>query len=196
MRFDLEFDPKLAPLAESEWLGQTVTDLEGQQGVVRRVYEVDAVQVAILTSAGTDLNAYPIRDEPLDLLARNGEKAAFAEYRQQVDEVGALEVRVLHGQSSEAETSRYRTLRGRLDPYSNAQTSLHLALMEQVQAGDRVIDYLKNWHGTVLDPDVPPKMPFRHTMAIRFDEAHRSERRPDGIVNLSTVTLYPTLGLL
>jgi hypothetical protein len=196
MRFDLEFDPNLAPLAESEWLGQSVTDLEGQQGVVRRVYEVDAVQVAILTSAGTDLNACPIRDEPLDLLARNGEKAAFAEYRQQVDEVGALEVRVLHGQSSEAERSRYRTLRGRLDPYSNAQTSLHLALMEQVQAGDRVIDYLKNWHGTVLDPDVLPKMPFRHTMAIRLDEAHRSERWPDGIVNLSTITLYPTLGLL
>jgi hypothetical protein len=196
MRFDLEFDPDLAPLAECEWLGQSVTDLEGQQGVVRRVYEVDAVQVAILTSAGTDLNACPIRDEPLDLLARNGEKAAFADYRQQVDEVGALEVRVLHGQSSEAERSRYRTLRGRLDPYSNAQTSLHLALMEQVQAGDRVIDYLTNWHGTVLDPDVLPKMPFRHTMAIRLDEAHRSERWPDGIVNLSTITLYPTLGLL
>jgi hypothetical protein len=192
----LDFDPELTPLAESEWLGQTVTDLEGQQGLVRRVYEVGAVQVAILTSTDTDLSACPIRDEPLDLLARPDGRAAFTEHRQQVDEVCTLEVRVLHGQSSEAERSHYRTLRGRLDPYSNAQTSLHLALMEQVQAGDRVVDYLKNWHGTVLDPDPLPKMSFRHKMTIRLDEEHRSERWPDGIVSLSTVTLYPTLGLL
>ncbi|ATM24702.1 hypothetical protein SMD44_p10203 (plasmid) [Streptomyces alboflavus] len=33
-------------------------------------------------------------------------------------------------------------------------------------------------------------------MTVRLDEAHRNERWPDGTVGLSTVTLYPTLGLL
>lgn len=195
MRSDLDFDPELTPLAESDWLGQTVTDLEGRHGMVRRVYQVDTIQVAILTSTTPDPAVCPIWDEPLDLLARDGERAAFAEYRQYVDEVGDLEIRVLHGQSSEAERRRYRTLRGRLDPYPNAQGNLHLALMEQVQSGDRVVDYLKNWHGTVLDPDPLPKMSLRHKMTIRLDEAHHSERWPDGVVNLSTITLYPTLGL-
>lgn len=33
-------------------------------------------------------------------------------------------------------------------------------------------------------------------MTVRLDEAHRDERWPDGVVDLWTVTLYPTLGLL
>ncbi|MER5988015.1 hypothetical protein [Streptomyces sp. NPDC001787] len=87
-------------------------------------------------------------------------------------------------------------MRDRLAPYSQAQSSLHVALIGQIQAGDRVVDYLQNWHGTVLNPDPLPEMSFRHTMTVRLDEAHREERWSDGIVDLFTVTLYPTLGLL
>ncbi|MCX4682289.1 hypothetical protein OG413_44720 [Streptomyces sp. NBC_01433] len=184
------------PLAESDWLDRTVTDLDGRRGVVRRVYQVGAVQVAILTTADQSPDLCPIWDMPLDLLAREGQKAAFPAYRQQVSEVGRLEFLVLYGKASEAETSRYRSMRDRLAPYSQAQSSLHVALIGQIQAGDRVVDYLQNWHGTVLNPDPLPEMPFRHTMTVRLDEAHREERWPDGIVDLFTVTLYPTLGLL
>ncbi|MFF9076260.1 hypothetical protein ACF1A9_28810 [Streptomyces sp. NPDC014872] len=188
--------PDPIPLTESDWLGQTVTDLVGRQGVVRRVYEVDAVQVAILTAAVSDPDACPIWDEPLDLLARDGEKAAFADYSQQADEVGRLEMAVLRGDASAAETNRYRALRNRVARYPQAQSSLHFALIAQVREGDRVIDYLKNWQGTVLDPDPLPRMSFRPKMTVRLDEAHRDERWPDGIVDLWTVTLYPALGLL
>ncbi|WP_330351866.1 hypothetical protein [Streptomyces sp. NBC_00582] len=188
--------PDPVPLTESDWLGQTVTDLADRQGVVRRVYEVDAVHVAILTAAVPDPDTCPIWDEPLDLLARDGEKAAFADYPQQTDEVGRLEIAVLRGNTSPAETNRYRALRNRVTRYTKAQSSLHFALIAQVRAGDRVIDYLRNWQGTVLDPDPLPRMSFRPKMTVRLDEAHRDERWPDGVVDLWTVTLYPTLGLL
>jgi hypothetical protein len=188
-------DPHPVPLTESDWLGQTVTDLEGRRGVVRRVYQVDAVQVAILIAA-PDLDTCPIWDEPLDLLARDGEKAAFADYPQQADEAGRLEMAVLRGNASAAETGRYRALRDRVARYPTAQSSLHFALIAQVRAGDRVIDCLQNWQGTVLNPDPLPRMPFRSKMTVRLDEAHRGKRWPDGVVDLWTVTLYPTLGLL
>ncbi|MER5988016.1 hypothetical protein [Streptomyces sp. NPDC001787] len=57
------------PLAESDWLDRTVTDLDGRRGVVRRVYQVGAVQVAILTTADQSPDPRPIWDMPLDLLA-------------------------------------------------------------------------------------------------------------------------------
>ncbi|MGW1496077.1 hypothetical protein [Streptomyces sp. NPDC002402] len=188
--------PDPIPLTESDWLGRTVTDLEGCRGVVRRVYQVDAVQVAVLHAASPDPDACPIWVESLDLLARDGEKAAFADYSQQADEVGRLEMAVLRGNASAAETDRYRALRDRVARYPKAQTSLHFALIAQVQAGDRVIDYLQNWRGTVLDPDPLPRMSFRPKVTVRLDEAHIDERWPNGIVNLWTTTLYPTLGLL
>lgn len=188
--------PEPVPLTDSNWLGQTVTDLEGRQGVVRLVYQVDAVQVAILTAASPDPETCPIWDEPLDLLARDGEKAAFADYSQQADEVGRLEMAVLRGSASPAETNRYRALRDRVARYTKAQTSLHFALIAQVRAEDRVIDYLHNWQGTVLDPDPLPRLSFRAKMTVRLDEAHIDERWPDGIADLWTTTLYPTLGLL
>ncbi|WP_328372912.1 hypothetical protein OG800_49320 (plasmid) [Streptomyces sp. NBC_00445] len=196
MNIDLGFGPDPVPLARSDWLGHTVTDLDGRRGVVRRVYQADTVQVAILTAADQEPDSCPIWDEPLDLLAREGEGAAFPLFRQLVEEVGDLEILVLRGHAREAEKDRYRALRDRLGPYHKAQSSLHFALIQQVQAGDRVIDYLRNWQGTVLAPDLPPAMSFRHKMTVRLDEAHHDERWPDGIVDLFTVTLYPTLGLL
>jgi hypothetical protein len=187
---------EITPLPESDRLGRTMTDLDGRRGVVRRVYQVDAVQVAILTAVVPDPGVCPIWDEPVDLLARDGEKAAVPYFRQQSDELGDLEIRVLHGCASETETARYSALRKRLTPYFEAGSSLHGVLIAQVQPGDRVVDYLTNRQGTVLDPDPLPQLSVRHTMTVRLDEVHRCETWPDGITNLSTVTLYPTLGLL
>jgi hypothetical protein len=186
----------LAPLAESDWLGHTVTDLAGRTGVVRRVYQVEAVQVAILTATAPAPDGCPIWDAPLDLVSRDGEKMAFPNYQQQADETGDLEFLVLHGRASLVQQDRYRVLRDRLDPYLRAPSSLHSALIEQVQAGDRVIDYMANRQGTVLEPDPLPRLTARHKMTVRLDGPHRDERWPDGIVDLPTVTLYPTLELL
>ncbi|MFZ3491837.1 hypothetical protein ACODT5_01105 [Streptomyces sp. 5.8] len=183
--------PDPAPLATSDWLGRTVTDLKGRQGVVRRVYQVGAVQVAILTATILDPRSCPIWDEPLDLLARDDEGAAFPDYEQLTDEVGRLEMSVVRGIASEGEADRYRTLRDQVAPYATAQSALHFALITQVRAGDRVVDCLHNRQGTVLDPSL-----FHLKMTVRLDEAHRDDRWPDGVVDLYTPVLYPTLGLL
>lgn len=196
MNNDLDSALQITPLPGSDWLGHTVTDLDGRGGVVRHVYQVDAVQVAILTAVVPNPGICPIWDAPVDLLARDGEKATVPHFRQHSAELGDLEIRVLHGYASEAETTRYSALRKRLAPYFEAPSSLHAALIAEVQPGDRVVDYLTNRQGTVLDPDPLPRLSARHTMTVQLDEEHRCETRPDGITDLSTITLYPTLGLL
>jgi hypothetical protein len=196
VNIDRGFAHHITSLPRSGWLGATVTDLDGRRGVVGRVYVVDAVQVAILTAVVPGPGVCPIWDVPVDLLARDGEKAAVPNFHQQSDELGDLEIRVLRGCASEAETTRYSALHKRLGPYFEAGSSLHGALIGQVQPGDRVVDYLTNRQGTVLDPDPLPWLSVRHTMTVRLDEAHRCTAWPDGTTDLSTAVLYPTLGLL
>ncbi|ATM24703.1 hypothetical protein SMD44_p10204 (plasmid) [Streptomyces alboflavus] len=159
MAIEPGLDVSLSLLAESDWLGQRVTDLAGQHGVVRRVYQVHTVQVAILTAIAAAPDVCPIWDAPLDLLARGDEQARLPDFQQQSEEVGRLEYRVLHGSASQAERERYRVLRDRLAPYRRAGDALHSALIAQIRAGDRVIDFIANWQGTVLDPDpLPPAL--------------------------------------
>ncbi|MFJ9380156.1 hypothetical protein [Streptomyces sp. NPDC101455] len=177
-------------------LGNTMTDLDGRRGVVRHLYRVDTVEVAILTAVVPAPQACPIWDTPVDLLARDGEEAAVPNFRQQSDELSDLEIRVLHGCASETDTTRCNALRERLVPYFEAGISLHSRLIAQVKPGDRVVDYLTNRQGTGLDPDPRPRFSVRHTMTVQLDEVHRCKTWPDGITDLSTVVLYPTLGLL
>ena len=65
-----------------------------------------------------------------------------------------------------------------------------------MRPGDRVVEYIADWTGTVVDPDPVPRMPARVKMTVRLDEGCRSGDDPDGVVDLYTSVLFPTLGLL
>lgn len=194
MNMDLGAGPGPTPLAKSDWLEQPVTDSAGREGVVRRVFQVGTVQVGILTAVDCNPVGCPIWEEPLDLVARRGEVAAFPDFRQRVEEFGALELLVLHARATQAEADRYLALRDRLAPYSRAQTDLYSALIAQVRPGDRVAT--EAVRGTVLDPDPLPRFSVRLTFTMQLDAVHRDAGRPDGIVDLATFCLFPTLGLL
>lgn len=194
----------VTPVAGSPWLGQDVTDHLGRPATVRRVYDVDGEHVALLTSA---LPAYQggeaVHGEHVGLLSAPGRSPALTGFRDRLAELGRLEG-VLHDDgATEADAGRFRDAAQALKPYTQSVFRLRQALIDQAQPGDRVYLTGKDWYATVDDLDDSPLHDLpRLALPVRLDDdalrraPHLRRRHPDGLVELSTLGMWPTLGLL
>ncbi|MFJ8752018.1 hypothetical protein ACIREO_22210 [Streptomyces sp. NPDC102441] len=195
----------VTPLIESHWVGSTAVDPYGRTGIVRLVYQVGLVQVAVLTDPTPAVNTCPIWDLPVDLLTPDEGTAAFPDYREQSRVMDGLRLRLLISGASAADEDdyrvlkdRYRVLVGRLTPYPGAQHRLHRFLIAQLAAGDSVIDTFQGRRGVVLDPNPRPLPHITDPMVVQFEESRSrdDQRWPDGTAFLSVQGLFPSLGLL
>lgn len=176
-------------VADHASLGLHAVAENGESGTVRRVYQVGEVLVAVLTS-GDQQAPEQVWAEALDVLGLNGEPPREAGFRLRQDEFADLEVLICGGSAEEAQIERYSELRTQITRYLDAPALLHLALIEQVQAGDRVVYAPERLLGTVVDPDPVPGLPIRCTMTVRLDS------RDQELAPIPTPWLWPTLGLV
>ncbi|WP_446047618.1 hypothetical protein [Streptomyces olivaceus] len=189
---------------DSHWLGREVVDHLGRPATVRRVYDVRGQHVAVLTS---DLpaveNGEAIYGEHTSLLSAEGQAPAFPGFQDKFRELARLE-RILHTEGgTEEDAHRFRAASQALKPYQEARYYLRQALIDQAEPGDRIYLTGKNWYATIADIDGHslrdlPRMALR----LRLDDAalreapHILESHPDGIVELTTIMMWPTLGLI
>lgn len=191
------------PVPDSPWLGVDVTDHLGRPARVRRVYDVDGEHVAYLTSAlPADEDGEAICGEHTALLSAPGHPAAVPDFPGRLAELGRLEETAHSRGATDADVERFRAAARALEPYDRAEHRLRDALFDQAQPGDRVYLTGKDWYATDADlddhplPDLP-----RRALRVRLDDAvlhahpHLLTRHPDGIINLSVLRMWPTLGL-
>jgi hypothetical protein len=196
--------PTVTALNDSPWLGKNTTDHLGRPGTVRRVYDVDGEHVAILTSelpASEDIDA--IWGEHVDLLATDSDAPAFPDFLVRRNHLVALERTVFAGDATEDEARRYRDVADILGRYQGAEGRLCRALFSTAQPGDRVYLNGKGMFATIVDPDPVPSLDgLRPYVRARFDEIHLRKNphllraHPGGVLDLSTLLLFPTLGLV
>ncbi|MFF9786344.1 hypothetical protein [Streptomyces nigrescens] len=188
---------------DSLWLDKDVTDRLGRPATVRRVYDVQGHHVAVLTSTlPASEGGEAISGEHIDLLSADGQPPAFPNFQEKFDELVRLE-EVLHsGGATEADAECFRAAAQALKPYQHAEQRLRQALIDQAQPGDRVYLTGKDWYATVVDADDHPlhdlprmALPIRLDAAALRDDPYLQTRHPDGIVELSTLRLWPTLNL-
>ena len=176
-------------IADHASLGLHAVAESGESGIVRRVYEVGKVLVAVLTSDDKQAPEQ-VWAEALDVIGLDGEPPRETGFRLRQDEFADLEVLICGGTAEEAQIERYRELGRQITRYLDAPALLHLALIEQVQAGDRVVYAPERLLGTVVDPDPVPSLPVRCTMTVRLDS------RDQELAPIPTPWLWPTLGLV
>jgi hypothetical protein len=196
--------PTVSALDGSPWLGKNVTDHLGRSGNVRRVYDVDGEHVAILTSelpASEDIDA--IWGEHVDLLATDSDAPAFSDFLARRNQLVTLESTVFTGEATEDEARRYRDLADIVMRYQGAEGRLCRALFSTAQSGDRVYLNGKGMFATIVDPDPEPSLDgLRPYVRARLDEIHLRKdphllrAHPGGVLDLSTLLLFPTLGLV
>ncbi|MFF8786956.1 hypothetical protein [Streptomyces sp. NPDC015125] len=192
------------PVNDSPWLGKDVTDHLGRPATVRRVYDVRGQHVALLTSASSaPEKGEAIYGEHVALLSADGQPPTFPDFQDKRAELVRLEC-ILHSEgATKADAERFRAAAQALAPYQQARGRLRQALIDQAQPGDRVYLTRQGSYATVADADSYPldDLP-RLSMHVRLgDDALRNdpyllEGHPDGIVELSTLTLWPTLDLI
>lgn len=192
-----------AAVHDSPWLGEHVTDHLGRPATVRRVYDVDGEHVAYLTSslpAAEDGEA--VCGEHTALLSAPGRPAAVPDFPGKLAELGRLEEAAHSRGATEDDIARFRAAARALEPYDRAEDHLRQALFDQAQPGDRVYLTGKDWYATIADHDDNPLRDFpRLTLRVRLDDTvlrahpHLLARFPGGIVNLSTLRMWPTLDL-
>ncbi|MEO3976980.1 hypothetical protein [Streptomyces sp. CAU 1734] len=193
-----------APVNDSHWLGKEVTDHLGRPATVRRVYDVQGQPVALLTSPlpATE-NGEAIYGEHTALLSADGQPPAFLGFQDKLDELGRLESALYADGATEEDAQRFRAASQELKPYQQSRYYLRQALVDQAQPGDRMYLTGKGRCATVVDIDDHPLCDLpRMALRLRLDEAtlreepHLLESHPDGIVELSTIMMWPTLGLI
>lgn len=191
-------------VSDSTWLGKDVTDHLGRPAVVRRVYDVNGQHTAVLTSALPAIKGgEAISGEHVDLLSIGGQAPIFPGYLDKLDELADLE-NTLHSEgATEEDALLFRAADQVLKPYQQAEYHLRQALVDQAEPGDRVYLTGKDWYATIVDIDDHPLHDLpRMALGIRLDdsalaeEPHLLERHPDGIIQLSTLMMWPTLGLI
>lgn len=196
--------PTVTALDDSPWLGKDVTDHLGRPATVRRVYDVDGEHVAILTSElpeSEDIDA--IRGEHVDLLATDSDAPAFPDFLALRDQLATLEHKVFYEDATEGDARSYRALADTIGRYQGAESRLSRALFSTAETGDRVYLSGKGMFATIVEPDPEPSLDgLRLYVRARLDEIHLRKdphlRRahPGGVLDLSTLTLFPTLGLV
>ncbi|MFD3422108.1 hypothetical protein [Streptomyces decoyicus] len=200
-RFDIG-DP-VQTVDDSTWLAKDVTDHLGRPATVRRVYEVRGQHVALLTSAlPASEGGEAICGEHVDLLCADGRPPAFPRFLNKIAELGRLEEALYNDGATEADAQRFRAAARALKPYQRAEHYLRQALIDQARPGDRMYLTSKDWYATLADLDSHPLRDLpRQALHVRLDDAALREQpsllesHPDGIVELSTLTMWPTLGL-
>ncbi|MFI1312520.1 hypothetical protein ACH4TS_20600 [Streptomyces albidoflavus] len=201
---DNELTAQAVAVPDSPWLGKAVTDHLGRPAAVRRVYEVRGQHVAVLTS---DLPAAQggeaIYGEHIDLLSTDDQAPAFPGFRDKLDQLADLEDALYRTDATEDDARAFRALRVTLEPFQFAEYRLRHALLDQAQPGDRLYLTGKDWYATLHDLDDHPLRDLpRMALRVRLDdsalreEPHILKRHPDGIVELTTLTMWPTLGLI
>ncbi|MEV1040539.1 hypothetical protein AB0J01_28395 [Streptomyces sp. NPDC050204] len=191
-------------LPQSPWLGKAVTDHLGRPATVRRVYEIGGQHVAVLTSAlPAAQGGEAIYGEHVDLLSADGKAPAFPGFRDKLSRLADLESALHEPGATEDGARAFRTLQQTLKPYQLAEYRLRQALIDQAQPGDRLYLTGKDWYVTLASLDDHPLRDLpRMALRVRLEDAslreesHILERHPDGIVELSTLTMWPTLGLI
>ncbi|MFI1769122.1 hypothetical protein ACH41H_44820 [Streptomyces sp. NPDC020800] len=201
---DNELTAQAVVVPDSPWLGKAVTDHLGRPATVRRVYEVRGQHVAVLTS---DLPAAQggeaICGEHVDLLSTDNQAPAFPGFRDKLDQLANLESALYCTDATEDDARAFRALRMALEPFQFAEYRLRHALLDQARPGDRLYLTGKDWYATLHDLDDHPLRDLpRMALRVRLDdsalreEPHILERHPDGIVELNTLTMWPTLDLI
>ncbi|MFF9436334.1 hypothetical protein ACF1BP_21630 [Streptomyces sp. NPDC014735] len=201
---DDELTPRAVALPQSPWLGKAVTDRLGRPATVRRIYETGGQHVAVLTSAlPAAQGGEAICGEHVGLLSADGRAPAFPGFRDKLSRLADLESALHDPGATEDDARAFRALHQTLKPYQHAEYNLRQALIDQAQPGDRVYLTGKHWYGTLADLDDHPLRDLpRMALRIRLDDAtlreepHILERHPDGIIELTTLTMWPTLGLI
>lgn len=191
-------------VTDSPWLGKDVTDHLDRPATVRRVYDVNGQHTAVLTSTLPALDGgEAISGEHVGLLSLDGQPPAFPGYRDKLTELGELEHTLHSDGATEEDALRFRAASQTLKPYQHAEYHLRQALIDQAQPGDRVYLTGKDWYGTIADLDDHPLRDLpRMALRLRLDDAalreepHILERHPDGIIELTTLMMWPTLDLI
>ncbi|WP_331746136.1 hypothetical protein OG923_34700 (plasmid) [Streptomyces halstedii] len=201
---DNELTAQAVAVPDSPWLGKAVTDHLGRPAAVRRVYEVRGQHVAVLTS---DLPAAQggeaIYGEHVDLLSTDDQAPAFPGFRDKLDQLANLESALHDPSATEADAHAFRALQQVIKPHQHAEYHLRHALIDQARPGDRLYLTGKHWYATLHDLDDHPLRDLpRVALRVRLDdsalreEPHILKRHPDGIVELTTLTMWPTLDLI
>ncbi|MEV6425992.1 hypothetical protein [Streptomyces sp. NPDC051662] len=201
---DHELTAQATALPDSPWLGKAVTDHLGRPATVRRVYEIDGQHVAVLTSAlPADQGGEAICGEHVDLLSADGRAPAFPGFLDKLARLADLESALHDPGATEDDARAFRALQQAIKPYQFAEYRLRQALIDQAQPGDRLYLTGKHWYVTLADLDGHPMRDFpRMALRVRLEddvlreESHILERHPDGVIELSTLTMWPTLGLI
>lgn len=191
------------PLPDSPWLGRAVTDHLGRHATVRGVYEVGGQHVAVLTSTlPVAQGGEAICGEHVDLLSSDGQAPAFPGFRDKLNRLGDLEGALHSAGATEDDARAFSALRRTLAPYQQAEYRLKQALIDQMRPGDRIYLTGKGWYATLEDLDDDPLRDLpRMALRIRLDDAALQEapsileRHPDGVIELSTLMMWPTLDL-
>jgi hypothetical protein len=194
------------PVTESPWLSMGVTDHLGRPATVRRVYDVDGEHVAVLTSdLPTAEGGDAIYGEHVGLLATADQPPAFPDYQAQWKQLTVLESALHRDDATEDDARRFRALADTLKPFQRSRLRLKMALLTEAQSGDRVYLTGKGLFATIVAPDPYDEYAddgVRLHLRARLDESHLrdnprlSNAHPDGILDLSTLRLFPTLGLI
>jgi hypothetical protein len=198
--------PAITVVNDSRWLNKDVTDHLGRPASVRRVYDVDGEHVAVLTSAlPVAEGGEAICGEHVDLLATAEEPPAFPDFLDQRNQLAVLEGAVFRDGATEDDARRYRALADAIGRRQGAEARLTRALFSTAMSGDRVYLTGTGILTTIVDPDPRPEPGLdgvRLYVRARLDTHHLDENphlartHPDGIADLSTLTLFPTLGLI
>ncbi|MET8605823.1 hypothetical protein ABZV92_19990 [Streptomyces rubiginosohelvolus] len=191
-------------VSDSPWLGKEVTDHLGRPAIVRRVYDVNGQHTAVLTSSLPAIDGgEAISGEHVDLLSTGGNAPVFPGYQDKLSELADLESTLHSGGATEEDALQFRAAHQALKPYQQAEYHLRQALIDQAEPGDRVYLTGKDWYGTVADIDDDPLHDLpRMALRIRLDDSvlnekpHLLERHPEGTIELTTLMMWPTLGLI
>ncbi|MFG3429698.1 hypothetical protein [Streptomyces californicus] len=191
-------------VSDSPWLGKDVTDHLDRPAIVRRVYDVNGQHTAVLTSALPAIEGgEAISGEHVDLLSTGGKAPVFPGYQDKLSELADLESTLHSVGATEEDALHFRAAHQALKPYQLAEYHLRQALIDQAEPGDRVYLTGKDWYGTIADIDDHPLHDLpRMALRIRLDdsalneEPHLLERHPDGIIQLPTLMMWPTLNLI
>ncbi|WP_274036767.1 hypothetical protein [Streptomyces sp. MMBL 11-1] len=198
---------ELQPVTDSPWLGRSVRGRRGSRSTVQRVYATPfGVDVALCLYPIHRASIYDtLRLEVTDMLSTPGAPAArrtayLRNYR---------ELLRLHDRAADDPTGRVRRAIQRrqafYEQFLNAKVYVEAALLEGVQAGDRVVDSL-GVQMTVNNPDAKRDRfrNWRTEMTVTLAPQHArlaNHWRPAGTEISWPIRhvgwgLLPTLGLL
>ncbi|MER0476826.1 hypothetical protein ABR737_00385 [Streptomyces sp. Edi2] len=201
----------IAPITtvdDSPWLGKDVTDHLGRPATVRRVYDVRGQHVTVLTSTLPASNGGEATcGEHVDLLSADGQPPAFPDFQDRFAELVRLEEALYSADATSEDAARFRAADQALKPYREARRHLRQALIQQAQPGDRVYLTGKDWYATIIDADLDADADAdsdlpRLSMRVRLDDAalhddpYLLKSHPDGIIEYSTLKMWPTLNLI